>query len=156
MAVLLENYNIIAGAFIQLFVSLRQSLMSTNILVLLMVAQYLWSFYKCHCKYLLNQNDKLSPLLMGWSGKLLSVSSSYFPVFKNKYSVNCAYCSYRWSQLVSQLSVYKYLSVQKPTKLCIQCAKLWIIGASLSEPHHMRSTVKSGLLACFIHHPLYG
>ena len=46
MAVLLEYYNIIADAsvqshkFNQLFVSLRQSLTSKNISVLLMVAQY--------------------------------------------------------------------------------------------------------------------
>ena len=37
------------------------------------------------------------------------------------------------------------------------CASVYVIGTSLSKPHHMRSTGKSVFwLACLVRHPLYG
>ena len=53
------------------------------------------------------------------------------------------------------LSIYSNRTVIKQSYIYILITKL--IGASLSEPHHMGSTVKSVfLLACTVKIPVYG
>ena len=95
-----------------------------------------------------------------WSGIPLTISAGF--VGRN--------ICWQFLYVSSGVSLCGHVSVNQEEMLVIIIARvksytdklisghvITIIGVSLSEPHHMRSTVKYVfMLACLIRHPLYG